>query len=157
MRAEITSWSGSNTARDARDMARRRLQNGTVPEREGPTGALLAAAERDNVEVVLDVLSLVDDPERKGALAAQALALAAKYGCEAVCTVLVDLCRQKDLGSVFVITFFIYCESMSQCMRVRVRAHVCLFACTQTNDRWPKYDTCPTDRTASKCVRGQAR
>ena len=47
MRAEITPRSGSNTARDACDMARRRPQSGTIPEREGPTGALLAAAERD--------------------------------------------------------------------------------------------------------------
>jgi hypothetical protein len=99
MRAEITPRSGSNTARDARDMARRRPQNATIPEREGPTEALLAAAERDNVEVVLDVLSLVDDPERKGALAAQALAIAAKYGCKSVCRGLIDICRQKDLGA----------------------------------------------------------
>ena len=134
MRAEITPRSGSNTARDARDLAFRRPQNGTFPERKGCTEALLAAAESNNVEVVLDVLSLVDDPERKGALAAQALAIAAKNGCESVCRGLIDVCRQKDLGSVFVIMFL--CILISQCVCVyvcaRVRMCVC-FICLHAN------------------------
>jgi len=47
--------------------------------------ALLAAAARDDVEAVAGILALAND-ERRAALAAQALGIAAKNGSESVCT-----------------------------------------------------------------------
>jgi len=110
MRAGIDPRSGSSMARDSRDTARMRPQHGTVLERKGPKEALLAAAASDNLQVALDILSLVEDPERKAVLVAQTLAIAAKNGCEVVCKGLVDMCRQQDLGSVRMchVSFYIW-------------------------------------------------
>jgi hypothetical protein len=59
----------------------------------------MAAAACDNLEVVLKMLSLVEDLSRKSVLVSQTLAHAAKHGSHGVCEGIVEMWPKHNLSA----------------------------------------------------------